>query len=957
MMNNIHYFRRTIVRQVLIFLYLVSGISASILVITWLRLIKLAFGVSFVTSSSVIISLLTGLSIGSYYFGTKIDQTRNELQLFMRFQLIMGSYQLLLLFLPTVLSPLYKATFPGPGESLLLMNIVTFAISFLLFLTPSVLIGASFPILSRFFIQSSHRVAKEIGNLYGVILAGAVLGCYLSGFAFVPIFGVKQTLVFAAMLSFFNFALVRFLLNKIESTIKIETEFYDQQLKHLATITHPGSRLLKRTLVIGISMAGFLFISYLLVWDKAFTFVLGDTVYSFHTFLIVFMAGISFGAILYPRLPEKGNPFSIFAIMQITIGVLAIFSIVFMPQLSSLNHGLSNLSYGFRSWGWQTLVGFYDALIIVFLPAVLMGMVIPMVCEVFLDNFEERGKKIGRFYSFHLFGAIAGFAITSSVLLPHVGMQKTISFLAFISLSLGLGFLFITTLRFGNILRTSVIFGAVAGIFLLSLFIPSNMMIKVIEKAVGGNPVVYIHEGLNTTATIHQDPSQNDLILASNGVVVSKTSKNWLNLQRVHAHLPLLLHEQPDTILTIGFRDGETLKSIFFHSVKYVDCADQNIEVAKASSFINGNRYQLLANPCLHVIPIDGEKFARVTKQKYDIIINDIVHPGFSGNCRLYSRDFFQACRNDLKPGGIMSSIVPMFDISIEDFKAIINTFREVFPTTTLWYTNNYLNQYGFLIGKIDTTFKINYSAIDARLKNSDILLDLSQIGLDNIYELLDSFIMGPKVVSQLTEGLRVISDNTPYLEFSTPKFAGNANKNQKNLQILANYREPVYPFLTNIDTTFEQREFVRLIMENYYQSTGLVFEALIGELSGNMEEALHIYRKVYMMNRFDRGAKRFIDAYYDTLLIPEPKTPSQLIQNATIYYQKMEYEEAINLANKALELNKDYAPAYFALGVNYEILRDYKKAKQMFKKTLKLKPNLKEAKSRLDSLSLKNGN
>ena len=63
-----------------------------------------------------------------------------------------------------------------------------------------------------------------------------------------------------------------------------------------------------------------------------------------------------------------------------------------------------------------------------------------------------------------------------------------------------------------------------------------------------------------------------------------------------------------------------------------------------------------------------------------------------------------------------------------------------------------------------------------------------------------------------------------------------------------------------------------------------------------------------------------------------------------------------VDLVNKALEVNPDYAPAYFALGINFEILGKLSEAKKMYQKTLKLKPNLHQAKDRLDSLALRNG-
>jgi len=957
MVDNISYFRHTIVRQVLIFLFLISGISVSIFVIVWIRLFKLVFGNFYFVTNFVLVTFILGLAIGGYYFGKKIDKKRNELQMFMWFELVLGLYILFLLIIFPVLTPLNKIIFLHTGDLIVLKSVFKFLITFVLLITPSVLIGATFPILSRFFIQSSNRVSREIGNLYGIIMLGAVLGCYLSGFVFLQIFGVRQTLIFGAVLSLFIATVVRFLLKKIEPTVYLETEFYDQQLKHLDQVTITGSPLLKRALVIGISISGFLSISYLVLWLKSFIYILENNTYTIHIMLTVFFAGVSIGAFLYPRFLEKGNLFSKFAIIEIIIGVLGIISIMLIPQLYALNENLLSLLHDSTNWSWRAIVYFYDSSIILFLPATLIGMTVPLGCKIYLTNFEERGKKIGSIYAANAIGNILGLNITALLLLPNVGIQKSIIFLALINFLIGLVILFLATLRYGKIFKTSIIFAFVAITFCLSLFMPANMIVRLFENAKKGNKVLYVKEGINTTVTIHQDVSQNHLTLISNGMSVAGTSKDWLTIQRLHGHLPLLLHSNPDMILTIGFRDGETLKSIFLHHVKQVDCIENTPEIVTASSLINVNRYDLASNPDLHIIPVDYGNFISLSNKNYDIIFNDIVHPAFDGNASLYTSKYFRTCREHLNPGGIMSCAIPIFKISIEDFKVLINTFHSIFPGTTLWYNNDCLNQYALLIGSIDPEFRIDYNHISNKLNDPGIILNLTAIGMDNIYEILDSFIMGPEIIKELAEGVRINRENIPHLEFSAPKTVDTPSNWNQALQLLANYRESVFPYLTNIDSTLEQREFVRLVVENYYQSTELVFDALRCELLGKPERALQIYRQVYMMNRFDRGAKRYLDSYYDSLLVASPQTPAELIQNATVYYQKMDYEVAINLVNKALELNPDYAPAYFALGINYEIKGDLKKAKKMYQKTLKLKPNLQQAKDRLDSLSMKSNN
>ena len=956
MLDNNNFFRRTIIRQILIFIFWVSGISVSIAVITWIRMFKLIFGNTYFIANSVLITFLAGLAIGSFYFGKKIDKQREELQTLFWFELFIGLYLLFLLIIAVVFPAIQNAIFPLISKQFLLMKIIQFFLIFISLIVPSILIGALFPIVGRFLIQSSIRAIREVGNLYGIHAFGAILGCLLTGFAFIPIFGIRQTLIFAALLSLFSASIVRFLINKITSTINIEAEFYDQKLKHLERVDASHSKLRKQSAIIGITITGFLSISYLILWSKSLILITENNTYSLYINLIVIFTSLSIGAFFYPRFLERESLFSIFAIIQIIIGAFVIISVILIPLLPGLNKNLLVLLNGTNKWGWQILVYFYDAIMVILLPTILIGITVPLVCKIYLTNYEQRGNALGAVYSANFSGAVIGVIVTAFLLLPGVGIQRSIMFLALISLLLGLAILFLFSLKYGRILKTSIVFGLVAAIFGLSLLIPSNFIAKIFENKNEDTNVIYVKEGFNSTITIYEDTSQNENFFSANNIITTGNTKEWLTIQRLHGHLPLLLHPNPDTILTIGFRDGETLKSVFFHNVKWIDCVDGKPEFRMVPSSINQNLYHLDSIPNFNFIPLDGKHYVSTFKNKYDVILNDILHPAYEKNASLYSKEHLLACERNLKSNGILTSVIPLFKISIEDFKVIINTFHSVFPSSTLWYPNNFLNQYAFLIGSLDPDFKINYQQVDDRLKEPGIVVNLAHIGMDNIFEILDAFIMSTKTMKELTEGVRINRDNLPHLEFSCPRTADSPSNWNQTLELLANYREPVFPYLTNIDSTLEQKEFVRLVLDNYYKSTDLVFNALGYELLGKSNESLKIYRQVYMMNRFDRGAKRFIDLFYDPLLIKSPQIPAEYIQNATIYYQKMEYDEAINLVNKALEMNPDYAPAYFALGINFEILGKLSEAKRMYQKTLKLKPDLYQAKNRLDSLALRNG-
>ena len=955
MIEDVSYFRRTVARQILMLLLWISGVSISVSVLVWMRLFKILFGNSLFVSNAVITILLVGISIGSYYFGKKSDSDKNELHIFFLSELVIGAASLLLFLCFGIILAIAKFIVGHAEPGSFLLTIFQIIVILIFLMPPAIFVGATLSSLSRFFIESSNRVSREIGNLIGIKLFGVAVGCLLSGFFFFHVFGVKQSLILAIAFNLLNVVLLRFLINQAKATINIETEFYDQQLKHLATTKNANSNLLKNIVIIGFGVSGSIIFSYLILWIRSLVLAMGADTYAIQITIIVFAFSFSFGAILFSRVIKEGrNLLAIFAVAEILIGVFGILSVLFIPSLASLNNLFGFFTSSAFTWGNQIFIYIFDACLIILIPGFLIGISFPLVGKIILANYEERGRIIGSIFSFFAIGGIIGINITNFVFIPNIGIQKSLIFLALIGFLIGLIVLFFSSLQYGRVTKTILVFGSVITLFFLSLLIPSNMIRKSYEKDREDYQMLFANEAKNATVTVHQNKTSQKLILAANGMELAGTTLEWLTCQRILGHLPLLLHPNPNTVLAFGFRSGETVKSIFVYPVKQVDCAENLPEIVEASSLLNSNRFDLSPLSNFRMIHADGKNYNLLTRTKYDIIVNNLVHPAFDGNVRFYTLNHFLACRNNLKPGGLMATGVPLFKMAIEDFKILLHTFQTVYPSTTLWYVNNCLSPYAILIGSNDPEFRIDYGRIGAKLKDSGVIANLSRIGMDDIYEILDCFIMGPKTIASLTEETPLNKDNSPHLEFSTPKVLDIPANWSQVFQLLASYRESVYPLLVNTGANLDEEKLAKAIVENYYQSSENVLNALSLELLGKPEIALSLYRQVFLTNRFDRGAKRFFDSYYDSLLVATPETPAEFTENASVYYQKMEYEEAINLLNKAIELKPDYAPAYFALGINYEIMGELETAKKMYQKTLNLKPDLQQVKDRLDSLSVK---
>ena len=95
--------------------------------------------------------------------------------------------------------------------------------------------------------------------------------------------------------------------------------------------------------------------------------------------------------------------------------------------------------------------------------------------------------------------------------------------------------------------------------------------------------------------------------------------------------------------------------------------------------------YDVVNNPRIHVVFDDGRHFIRTSREKYDIITSDPIDPWVKGCAALYTEDYYRMCKEHLKPGGVMTLWIPLYENNEDSVKSIISTFFKVFPKGVLW--------------------------------------------------------------------------------------------------------------------------------------------------------------------------------------------------------------------------------------------------------------------------------
>jgi len=188
-------------KKLLLIIFGLTGMTALIYEIIWIRPLSLVFGTTIYAVSTIIASFILGLAVGSWVAGKYTDRLHNPLRYFAFTQLGVGFYGILLLpifgALPDVYIVLYQATLPNQALFMftqILMSIAMISI-------PATLMGTTLPLMMRTYSEEFTTVGKDVGKLDASNSFGAVVGTLAAGFLLIPILGIQNSIIVTASIN------------------------------------------------------------------------------------------------------------------------------------------------------------------------------------------------------------------------------------------------------------------------------------------------------------------------------------------------------------------------------------------------------------------------------------------------------------------------------------------------------------------------------------------------------------------------------------------------------------------------------------------------------------------------------------------------------------------------------------------------------------------------------------
>jgi spermidine synthase len=711
-----------------------SGFSALIYQLVWVRILGLVFGVSSFAVATVVSVFLLGLGCGSLYFGKLSEKIKNPLKAYLFVELCIGIFSIvsyLIINNFTIYKVFYEYSYNN--FNFYWVSVIRLFLSIVVLFPPVFAIGGTIPLITKYFLTTPERFGSNFSRIYYINTLGAFAGSMLTGFIFVKYIGVFLTFIIAVTV------------NLLIALIIIAYNTESEKLQETISETAPYSYML-----VILFTTGFISLSYEILWTRILSTYNMSTSQSFALILSGFLLGFSVGSYLISNIIDAiKNLELMFGKISILTAISGALVLLIFQKFEYLTNSMANIVH-IDVFTLSLMLAFTVS----FVPAIFMGVLFPLGLRIYANDINEIGIKTGNIFFFNTIGSVIGSVVTGYLLIPFVGMWNTTLILVNLSLLISFYMCFII----GKLHKKH--FASLFIIFLISnSFIFSDR--RTFHKEEKGFDVIYYTEGLSGTVTAIENNGYRGLFV--DGQNVSGTDYVLTADSKMLGHLPLLIAENPKNALTVGYGTGATSYSMLLHGVDVdaVEIENKIIEAAHLFEKVNHHSYN---NEKLDIIIDDARNYIDVVNEKFDVIVTDVTNLKYKRNPCLYTQEYFEIMKKALNEKGIAAAWLPIGGLSFNDLKILIRTFDFVFPHTTLWYFTQYPTHFIIAIGTPEK-LKINLDKLEIDMKI--IKNDLEEILVDNEYEIASMLLLGENDVDNLSYGTVIHTDNFPILEFS----------------------------------------------------------------------------------------------------------------------------------------------------------------------------------------------
>lgn len=709
--------------------FLLSGATALVYEVVWSKYLALLMGSTSLAHAIVLATFMAGLALGNAVFGRVADRKGlDTLRVYALLELGVGLACLLFPPLFGRLSRLYMALAQGRDPTSPLNVLLKSGLSAASLLLPCFLMGGTLPVLVKHVTVSLRDVGRLLSWLYFVNTVGAVGGCLLAGFYVVEAWGLESGMLGTSFVNV-GIGLLFYGLRRrrgapretVHAATRAATD--PQQAAMDAGLQEAGfyTRTQTRLALACIGVAGGLSMLYELVWIRLLILSMGGTVHSFSTAVAGFIFGIALGSLLATGLLRRPrNALALLGLSELGVGLWVLLSLPAQERLPFAFFRVGSLfAHTPDNYAFFLVSQVVFAVLVMLVPAAFIGLALPLAARVCVDGLDRLGRRVGDVFSVNTLGNVVGAILTGFLVLPSLGLEKTLIVGGILSGLLGIALLYswqprgregllagvrhavgAEGSRTGGRLWTAAL--AVLGlVVLIRVWTYPSWDPRVLQfglhrwelghqfpswdafKAVR-NQVRFLYSRDGSDACITVEENADERLVRVNGKPDASSGMD-VPIQLMVGHLGMLMHPQPKRAMVVGLASGATVGAMLRHPGVTVDVAEISSDMAPVPRFFEAINDGVLNDPRMTLAILDGREFLLLSREKYDVIASEPTNVWVPGVAGLFTEDFFSVVKSRLRPGGLFVQWLQLSSNDDEIVASVVASLGRVFPYVSLW--------------------------------------------------------------------------------------------------------------------------------------------------------------------------------------------------------------------------------------------------------------------------------
>lgn len=672
-------------RALLYLLFAASGFAGLVYESVWAQYLKLFLGHAAYAQTLVLMIFMGGMALGAWLVGRHSARIARPLLAYAAVELLLGVMALLFdRSFRGVQDYLYDTVIPAL-DSGALIELVKWTAAGSLILPQSILLGATFPLMSAGIVRLSPSISgRALSWLYFSNSLGAVAGVLTSGFVLIAAVGLPGTSLTAGLV---NLAL--------GGTVWLIARRQEPQ-PTATPATGSGATSAPRLLLWTALLTGSASFLYEIGWIRMLSLVLGSSTHAFELMLAAFILGLAIGSFLIRgRIQGLEAPERALGYIQIAMGLLAVGSaFAYSGMFDGMAWLLSALN---RSEAGYTLFHFGSALIcsLVMLPATICaGMTLPLITHSLLRSGAGESA-IGRVYAWNTVGAILGVLVAVHLAMPWLGVKNTVLLGAAIDVALGFRLLrgrpFASDERRLPLVALACLVVFLAGaLFKLD---PQRLTSGVFRTGTtqGSGTVLYYRDGKTATISV-TGRGDGSRMIATNGKPDANLNESAATLDDhtmiLLAVLPQLAVPTLREVAVIGFGSGRTSHVLLQNpDIARVDTIEIEPAMVEGARAMGGMARSAFEDPRSHIHYEDAKTFFARGSRRYDAIVSEPSNPWVSGVSGLFSAEYYRRLRGQLAPGGVLVQWLHGYELDMTSIATVLRALGDSFADYRIYFS------------------------------------------------------------------------------------------------------------------------------------------------------------------------------------------------------------------------------------------------------------------------------